>query len=51
MAELIGGLDDVNSEIKPIWTGSEHSQAITDLAVRSGSRCLSCLELIEFSHD
>ena len=37
MAELIGGLGDVNTEIKPMWTGSEHSQTITDLAVRSGS--------------
>ena len=38
MAEIIGGLDDVNRSIKPIWTVSEHSLAITDLAIRSGSK-------------
>ena len=37
LAEIIGGLDDVNQAVKPLWTVSEHSLPITDLALRSGS--------------
>lgn len=37
LAELIGGLDDVNRAIKPLWTVSDHALGVTDLALRSGS--------------
>lgn len=43
MAELIGGLDDVNSIIRPLWTASDHALGITDLVLNSGSLCFSRL--------
>ena len=42
LAEIVGGLDDVNCTVKPLWTVSEHSLSITDLAIRSGSEHMCC---------
>ncbi|KAK8833146.1 hypothetical protein WA577_002760 [Blastocystis sp. JDR] len=41
MAELIGGLDDVNSIIRPLWTASDHALGITDLVLNSGMYLVS----------